>query len=203
MRPKSGRGKVTDGWSTSCVPAAGLGARWPLSPVSDPTSFPLGGAETIMRTIELGVTITAAVDGASNLSLPPFRYMSRTPAGWGHVKALPVIDMSAPVCCGAVAARAAQRRRLRCRSRCGRRRWLIRRRVKIMSLLFSSRTADETSGDLATVLDLTESTVSQHLGQLPKAGLVISDRRGMNVFHRVKPEALQALCVVLDPNCCR
>ena len=75
-------------------------------------------------------------------------------------------------------------------------------RVKIMSLLFSSRPGEETSGDLAAVLDLSESTVSHHLGQLRKAGLVLSDRRGMNVFHRVKPEALQALCVVLDPNCC-
>ena len=37
--------------------------------------------------------------------------------------------------------------------------------------------------------------------KLRKAGLVISDRRGMNVFHRVRPEALQALCVVLDPTC--
>ncbi|MXI81059.1 transcriptional regulator, partial [Mycobacterium tuberculosis] len=31
---------------------------------------------------------------------------------------------------------------------------------------------------------------------------VISDRRGMHVFHRVHPEALQALCTVLNPNCC-
>uniref|UniRef100_A0A5Q5CDL4 Transcriptional regulator, ArsR family n=1 Tax=Mycobacterium sp. (strain JLS) TaxID=164757 RepID=A0A5Q5CDL4_MYCSJ len=75
-------------------------------------------------------------------------------------------------------------------------------RVKIMSLLFSSRPGEETSGYLAAILDLAESTVSHHLGQLRKAGLVISDRRGMNVFHRVKPEALQALCVVLDPSCC-
>lgn len=75
-------------------------------------------------------------------------------------------------------------------------------RVKIMSLLFSSRPGEETSGDLAAVLDLSESTVSHHLGQLRRAGLLTSDRRGMNVFHRVKPEALQALCAVLDPNCC-
>ncbi|MGV7705352.1 ArsR family transcriptional regulator, partial [Mycobacterium kansasii] len=68
--------------------------------------------------------------------------------------------------------------------------------------LFSSRPGEETSGELAGALDLSESTVSHHLGQLRKAGLVISDRRGMNVFHRVKPEALQALCVVLDPDCC-
>jgi hypothetical protein len=31
---------------------------------------------------------------------------------------------------------------------------------------------------------------------------VVPVGRGMNVFHRVKPEALQALCVVLDPNDC-
>jgi DNA-binding transcriptional ArsR family regulator len=76
-------------------------------------------------------------------------------------------------------------------------------RVKILSCLFSSASGEEISGVLATALDLSESTVSHHLGQLRKAGLVASDRRGMNVFHRVKPEALQALCVVLDPNCCQ
>ncbi len=116
-------------------------------------------------------------------------------------KALPVIDMSAPVCCAPVAAgpmsdedALAIAMRLKAIA--------DPMRVKIMSLLFSSRPSEETSGALAAVLDLSESTVSHHLGQLRKAGLVISERRGMNVFHRVKPEALQALCVVLDPNCC-
>lgn len=116
-------------------------------------------------------------------------------------KALPVIDMSAPVCCAPVAAGPisdadALQVAMRLKALAD------PVRVKMMSLLFSSRPGEETSGDLAAVLDLSESTVSHHLGQLRKAGLVISDRRGMNVFHRVKPEALQALCVVLDPNCC-
>ena len=75
-------------------------------------------------------------------------------------------------------------------------------RVKIVSYLYSSSAGEESSGELAAVLELSESTISHHLGQLRKAGLVVSDRRGMNVFHRVRPEALQALCVVLDPNCC-
>ncbi len=116
-------------------------------------------------------------------------------------KALPVIDMSAPVCCAPVSAgpisdddALAVAMRLKALA--------DPMRVKIMSLLFSSRPGEETSGELAGALDLSESTVSHHLGQLRKAGLVISDRRGMNVFHRVKPEALQALCVVLDPDCC-
>lgn len=117
-------------------------------------------------------------------------------------KALPVIDMSAPVCCAPVAAgplsdadALAIAMRLKAIA--------DPVRVKIISYLFSSSAGEESSGELAAVLELSESTVSHHLAQLRKAGLVISDRRGMNVFHRVRPEALQALCVVLDPDCCR
>ncbi|MGU3587233.1 ArsR family transcriptional regulator [Rhodococcus sp. C26F] len=59
------------------------------------------------------------------------------------------------------------------------------------------------SGQVSHGVDLTESTVSHHLGQLRKAGMVPSERRGMNVFHRARTEALDALREVLDPNCCR
>jgi ArsR family transcriptional regulator len=116
-------------------------------------------------------------------------------------KALPVIDMSTPVCCAPVAAgpmsdEDALQIAMRLKAIAD------PVRVKIMSHLFSSPNGEEISGDLASVLNVSESTVSHHLGQLRKAGLVISDRRGMNVFHKVRPEALQALCVVLDPNCC-
>ena len=55
---------------------------------------------------------------------------------------------------------------------------------------------------MAVVLGLAESTVSHHLTQLRNAGLVISQRRGMNVFHQVRRDALQALCTALDPDCC-
>ena len=75
-------------------------------------------------------------------------------------------------------------------------------RVKIMSLLFSSSAGEENSGELSAVLELTESTVSHHLAQLRRAGLVMSDRRGMHVFHRPAHDAVRALCTVLDPNCC-
>lgn len=115
-------------------------------------------------------------------------------------KALPVIDTSAPVCCAPVAAgpisdEDALQIAMRLKAIAD------PVRVKIVSYLFSSAAGEEISGDLAAVLGLTESTVSHHLSQLRRAGLVESDRRGMNVFHRVRPEALQALCVVLDPNC--
>ncbi|GAY17968.1 Rv2640c family ArsR-like transcriptional regulator [Mycobacterium sp. shizuoka-1] len=116
-------------------------------------------------------------------------------------KSLPTIDISAPVCCAPVAAgpmsdddALAVALRLKALADPA--------RVKIMSYLFSSTTGEENSGELATALGLTESTVSHHLGQLRRAGLVESDRRGMNVYHRAHSDALAALCLVLNPNCC-
>ncbi|COX14775.1 ArsR family transcriptional regulator [Mycobacterium tuberculosis] len=116
-------------------------------------------------------------------------------------KSLPVIDISAPVCCAPVAAgpmsdgdALAVALRLKALADPA--------RVKIMSYLFSSPAGEQVSGQLAAALSLSDGTVSHHLAQLRKAGLVISDRRGMHVFHRVHPEALQALCTVLNPNCC-
>jgi ArsR family transcriptional regulator, arsenate/arsenite/antimonite-responsive transcriptional repressor len=116
-------------------------------------------------------------------------------------KALPVIDMSNPVCCAPVAAGPmsdadALQVAMRLKALAD------PARVKIMSYLFSSPAGEENSGQLAAVLDLSESTVSHHLAQLRRAGLVESDRRGMNVYHRPHRDAVGALCAVLDPNCC-
>jgi len=116
-------------------------------------------------------------------------------------KSLPFVDMSAPVCCAPVAAGpmgddAALEVALRLKALAD------PARVKLMSLLFSSCLGEENSGDLAVAVGLTESTVSHHLSQLRKAGLVESERRGMNVYHRPRRDSVAALCVVLDPNCC-
>ncbi|WP_280432397.1 Rv2640c family ArsR-like transcriptional regulator [Nocardia brasiliensis] len=116
-------------------------------------------------------------------------------------KALPVIDMSAPVCCPPVAAgpvddAAALEVALRLKAIAD------PVRVKLMSLLLTSPTGQENGGDLAAAVGLSESTVSHHLSQLRKAGLVESERRGMTVAHRARRDALAALCLVLDPNCC-
>jgi ArsR family transcriptional regulator, arsenate/arsenite/antimonite-responsive transcriptional repressor len=116
-------------------------------------------------------------------------------------KTLPMVDISAPVCCAPVAAGPmsdadALQVALRLKALAD------PARVKIMSFLFSSSAGEENSGELAAVLGLTESTVSHHLTQLRRAGLVESDRRGMNVYHRPHRDAVAALCAVLDPNCC-
>ncbi len=117
-------------------------------------------------------------------------------------KALPIVDTTAPVCCAPVAAGPmsdddALQVALRLKALAD------PARVKIMSLLFAAPDGEENSGELATALALSESTVSHHLSQLRRAGLVESERRGMNVYHRPHGDAVAALCVVLDPNCCR
>lgn len=116
-------------------------------------------------------------------------------------KTLPTIDISAPVCCAPVAAgpmsdEDALQVALRLKALAD------PARVKIMSYLLSSASGEEIGGDLAKALNLTESTISHHLTQLRRAGLVESDRRGMNVYHRPQRDAIGALCTVLDPNCC-
>jgi len=123
---------------------------------------------------------------------------------WHHrivPKTLPTIDISGPVCCAPLAAGPmsdddALQVALRLKALAD------PARVKIMSLLFSSSDGAENSGELATLLGLSESTVSHHLTQLRRAGFLESDRRGMHVYHRPAPAAVGALYAVLNPNCC-
>jgi DNA-binding transcriptional ArsR family regulator len=117
-------------------------------------------------------------------------------------KTLPVVDISEPVRCSPVAAgplgdQAALEIALRLKALAD------PVRVKLVSLLFSAEVGEVCSCDLATAVNVSESTVSHHLSQLRRAGLVESERRGMNVYHRPRRESLSALCTVLDPNCCR
>jgi ArsR family transcriptional regulator, arsenate/arsenite/antimonite-responsive transcriptional repressor len=115
-------------------------------------------------------------------------------------KALPVIDTSAPIRCAPVAAAPMTDEealevalRLKALADPG--------RVRLVSLLLA---ADEVcTCELAPALGVTDATVSHHLGVLKRAGLVSEgERRGMNVYYRVRRESLGALCRVLDPDCC-
>jgi DNA-binding transcriptional ArsR family regulator len=115
-------------------------------------------------------------------------------------KALPVIDISAPICCTPVAAAPmsdgdALEVALRLKALAD------PVRVRLMSLLLAS---DEVcTCDLAPAVGITEATVSHHLSVLKKAGLISDgERRGMNVYYQARRDALRALCLVIDPNCC-
>ncbi|RVW02458.1 Rv2640c family ArsR-like transcriptional regulator [Rhodococcus spongiicola] len=116
-------------------------------------------------------------------------------------KALPIVDVSAPICCAPVSAApmgddAALEVALRLKALAD------PVRIKLISILLTADGGEVCTCDLAPGVGLAESTVSHHLGQLRKAGMVESTRRGMNVYYRARTDSLDALRVVLDPNCC-
>jgi DNA-binding transcriptional ArsR family regulator len=116
-------------------------------------------------------------------------------------KSLPVIDMTAPICCSPVSASpmddaAALEVALRLKALAD------PVRIKLMSILLTDSAGEACTCDLAAAVNLSEATVSHHLGQLKKAGMVRPERRGMNVYYRAHTDALQALRQVLDPECC-
>ena len=115
-------------------------------------------------------------------------------------KPLPLLDVSAPVCCAPLAAGAmdddaALEVALRLKALAD------PVRVRLMSLVLGSDEGMCTC-DLAPAVGVSEPTVSHHLKQLREAGLVEGSRVGTNVFYRPRREALTALCRVIDPTCC-
>lgn len=120
---------------------------------------------------------------------------------WPMPKALPRLDTSAPVCCapiasGVVDADDALAIALRLKALAD------PIRVQLMSMVLAEPETGVCTCDLAPALGLSEPTVSHHLKQLRDGGLIEGTRKGTNVFYRPHPEALGALCRVIDPSCC-
>jgi ArsR family transcriptional regulator len=69
-------------------------------------------------------------------------------------------------------------------------------RVRIMNLLIRNR--ELCVCDVNANFDLSQPTISHHLGLLRKAGLVTSDVRGRWAFYRVNEQAIEALADVLE-----
>ena len=116
-------------------------------------------------------------------------------------KALPAVDTTAPVCCaplaaGVVDAEDALAIALRLKALAD------PVRVQLMSRLLAEADTGLCTCDLAPAVGLSEATVSHHLKQLREAGLVAGTRKGTNVYYRPQPQALGALCRVIDPSCC-
>lgn len=119
-------------------------------------------------------------------------------------KTLPVVDISAPICCAPVSEAplddaAALEIALRLKALGD------PARIKLMSILLADNAGEGVcTCDLAVAVDLTEATTSHHLQKLRGAGMVTPERRGMNVYYRARPESLAALSAVLGvrPGCC-
>ncbi|KSU58821.1 metalloregulator ArsR/SmtB family transcription factor [Gordonia sp. JH63] len=118
-------------------------------------------------------------------------------------KTLPVVDISAPICCPPVSSaplddEAALEIALRLKALAD------PVRIKLVSILLADKEDGICTCDLATAVGLAEATTSHHLGQLRKAGMVAPERRGMNVYYRARPESLEAVRNVLSATagCC-
>lgn len=116
-------------------------------------------------------------------------------------KALPVLDVTSPICCSPLSAgvmdeNAALQVALRLKALAD------PMRVRLLSLLLAAPDGEACNCDLAPAVELSDATVSHHLKALREAGLVVGERRGMWVYYRPVREALTALCGVLDPTCC-
>ncbi|WP_440714191.1 Rv2640c family ArsR-like transcriptional regulator [Gordonia sp. FQ] len=115
-------------------------------------------------------------------------------------KSLPIVDVSAPICCAPLAAGPmstddAIELALRLRALAD------PIRVQVISLLMGAPTREMTASDLAAAVGVSGGTATHHLSQLRRAGLVSSQRRGVNNLYRAEPANLEALRAVLD-TCC-
>lgn len=70
-------------------------------------------------------------------------------------------------------------------------------RLRLIGRLLSEPTRELCTCELAPLVGLGEPTVSHHLKRLAKAGLVAKERRGVNVYYRALPDAIDAIGVQL------
>src|ERR1700722_19785715 len=116
-------------------------------------------------------------------------------------KALPLRDVTAPVCCAPLSAGVmsdddALGVALRLKALAD------PVRLQLLTLIASAETGEACNCEMAASVGLTDATVSHHLRALREAGLIVGERRGTWTYYRSVPAALGALCRVLDPNCC-
>ncbi|MHB8191565.1 MAG: Rv2640c family ArsR-like transcriptional regulator [Ferrimicrobium sp.] len=116
-------------------------------------------------------------------------------------KSLPTIDLTSTVCCSPVALGVmsdgdALAVALRLKALAD------PVRIKLLSLLLAGDVDGVRNSELVRRLGLSDATVSHHLGQLHRAGLLTKDRRGTSIYYRVDRDSLAALVRVVDPMCC-
>jgi ArsR family transcriptional regulator len=118
-------------------------------------------------------------------------------------KSLPVIDLTADVCCaplvreGLGEAEAAELARvLKALADPVR----LRLRLRLVSLIGARGVEETCVCDLTGGFELTAPTISHHLKVLREAGLISSQRRGTWVYYRLVPGALERLAVLFAPQ---
>lgn len=73
-------------------------------------------------------------------------------------------------------------------------------RLRLLSLIRSAEDGRATTGALAEQVQLTQPTVTHHLGALFEAGFVERERDGRQTWYWVNTDSLQAIRQLLDPE---
>jgi ArsR family transcriptional regulator len=117
-------------------------------------------------------------------------------------KPLPALEDAAPICCaplgGAPSLSPADAVGLAIRLKA----LADPTRLQLLAYLLDQPDQEGCTCNLAPIVDLSEPTVSHHLKQLEATGLLTKERRGMSVYYRVVPEAIEAIGRVLHVKCC-
>lgn len=66
-------------------------------------------------------------------------------------------------------------------------------RLQLMSMVLSHPGGEACVCDLLPAFELSQPTISHHLKVLHEAGLLERDKRGVWVYYRTRPEAMEAL----------
>ena len=66
-------------------------------------------------------------------------------------------------------------------------------RLRLMSMVWSHEGAEACVCDLIPAFDLSQPTISHHLKVLHDSGLLYREKRGVWVFYRARPEAMEAM----------
>ncbi|MEX5258414.1 metalloregulator ArsR/SmtB family transcription factor [Kocuria arenosa] len=73
-------------------------------------------------------------------------------------------------------------------------------RLQLLSMVFSHPGGEACVCDLLPAFELSQPTISHHLKVLHEAGLLERDKRGVWVYYRTRPEALEALVTLFAPE---
>jgi DNA-binding transcriptional ArsR family regulator len=76
-------------------------------------------------------------------------------------------------------------------------------RLRVFRALVGAGPAGMTPGDVATLLGLPASTLSGHLKELARAGLIAPQRDGRHLIYRPAIETMNALLAYLTAHCCQ
>jgi DNA-binding transcriptional ArsR family regulator len=76
-------------------------------------------------------------------------------------------------------------------------------RLELFRVLVRRGPAGVPAGQIATRLGIPATTLSFHLGQLTRAGLLRSRRDGRSIVYAADYERMQALLKYLGENCCQ